>query len=64
MKAFDKYDLGDLTMEEYNDLSKLLTKALDNFKLEVKKIESENPDLRPYSESEERTAYGKIDSLC
>lgn len=63
MKAFDKYDLGDLTMEEYNDLSKLLTKALDNFKLEVKKIESENPDLRPYSESEERTAYGKIDSL-
>ena len=42
MKAFDKYDLGDLTMEEYNDLSKLLTKALDNFKLEVKKIESEN----------------------
>ncbi|HDM8875361.1 TPA: staphylocoagulase [Staphylococcus aureus] len=63
MKAFDKYDLGDLTMEEYNDLSKLLTKALDNFKLEVKKIESENPDLKPYSESEERTAYGKIDSL-
>ncbi|HCY1171333.1 TPA: staphylocoagulase [Staphylococcus aureus] len=63
MKAFDKYDLGDLTMEEYNDLSKLLTKALDNFKLEVKKIESENPDLRPYSEREERTAYGKIDSL-
>ncbi|HDB7926718.1 staphylocoagulase [Staphylococcus aureus] len=63
MKAFDKYDLGDLTMEEYNDLSKLLTKALDNFKLEVKKIESENPDLRPYSESEERTAYGKRDSL-
>ncbi|NKP20140.1 staphylocoagulase [Staphylococcus aureus] len=62
-KAFDKYDLGDLTMEEYNDLSKLLTKALDNFKLEVKKIESENPDLRPYSEREERTAYGKIDSL-
>ncbi|HDE0411569.1 TPA: staphylocoagulase [Staphylococcus aureus] len=63
MKAFDKYDLGDLTMEEYNDLSKLLTKALDNFKLEVKKIESENPDSRPYSEREERTAYGKIDSL-
>ncbi|HCX2151654.1 TPA: staphylocoagulase [Staphylococcus aureus] len=63
MKAFDKYDLGDLTMEEYNDLSKLLIKALDNFKLEVKKIESENPDLKPYSESEERTAYGKIDSL-
>ncbi|MFK5693418.1 staphylocoagulase [Staphylococcus aureus] len=63
MKAFDKYDLGDLTMEEYNDLLKLLTKALDNFKLEVKKIESENPDLKPYSESEERTAYGKIDSL-
>ncbi|HDG5659329.1 TPA: staphylocoagulase [Staphylococcus aureus] len=63
MKAFDKYDLGDLTMEEYNDLTKILKEALENFKLEVKKIESENPDLRPYSESEERTAYSKIDSL-
>ncbi|MCG9810204.1 staphylocoagulase [Staphylococcus argenteus] len=63
MKTFDKYDLGDLTMEEYNDLSKLLKGALDNFKLEVEKIESENPDLRPYSESQEKSAYSKIDAL-
>lgn len=61
MKVFDKYDFGDLIMEEYNDLLKLLIKVLDNFKLEVKKIELENLDLKLYFESEERIVYGKID---
>ncbi|MEW7697976.1 staphylocoagulase [Staphylococcus aureus] len=60
---FGEYSPEKLTMQEYNDLLHSIDEAVETFKSEVKKIEAEKQDLKPYSDEEENKAYTNIDTI-
>ncbi|HCX2120556.1 TPA: staphylocoagulase [Staphylococcus aureus] len=61
--SFGEYSPEKLTMQEYNDLLHSIDEAVETFKSEVKKIEAEKQDLKPYSDEEENKAYTNIDTI-
>ncbi|HCD4747716.1 TPA: staphylocoagulase [Staphylococcus aureus] len=63
MDNFHDYNLYHITMKEYNDMTKSLKEAIEEFYSEVSNIQTKNKDLKPFAESESEEATEEVYSL-
>ncbi|SUK32964.1 staphylocoagulase [Staphylococcus aureus] len=63
MDTFHDYNLYHITMKEYNDMTKSLKEAIEEFYSEVSNIQTKNKDLKPFAESESEEATEEVYSL-
>ncbi|WP_142290123.1 staphylocoagulase, partial [Staphylococcus argenteus] len=63
MLTFSKYNLYNLTVNEYNDIFNSLKDAVNQFNKEVKDIEKNNVDLKTFDKNEEEKATKEVYNL-
>ncbi|UMT75878.1 staphylocoagulase [Staphylococcus roterodami] len=65
MQNFHEFSVYNLTMEEYNEISKSLKDAEEEFRKNVSEIQIKNPDLKPYDKTNETKATNDVyDFVC
>ncbi len=63
MLTFNKYNIYNLTMNEYNDVFNSLKDAVTQFHKEVKELEHNNVDLKPFDKDGEEKATKEVYDL-
>ncbi|MBE5675831.1 staphylocoagulase [Staphylococcus sp. SS87] len=63
MLTFNKYNIYNLTMNEYNDIFNSLKDAVTQFHKEVKELEHNNVDLKPFDKDGEEKATKEVYDL-
>ncbi|CDR61675.1 staphylocoagulase [Staphylococcus schweitzeri] len=63
MQTFHEFSLYNLTMEEYNEISKSLKDAEEEFRKNVSEIQEKEAKLKTYSEDEEEKATSEVYNL-
>ncbi|GJF85071.1 staphylocoagulase [Staphylococcus argenteus] len=63
MAKFHKYNLEELSMQEYNEIHKALKVAVEEFYNEVRDLKSKDVDLQTFNENDEKKATEAVYNL-